>query len=171
MRVKNRTDVFLTILFTIYMFLLVWVILFKLGFSLDELVAERRLNLIPFYYGKKVGVGFHFREVMTNIMIFVPFGVYLCMFRHEPKFRFKLMAIFGTSFVLESLQYILAVGSCDITDLITNTFGGVFGIMMYYAATKLFWRRELINRIVIILATVVTIVVTSGMFVLLAANR
>ena len=44
MRVKNRTDVFLTILFTVYMFLLVWVILFKLGFSLDELVAERRLK-------------------------------------------------------------------------------------------------------------------------------
>ena len=41
--------------------------------------------------------------------------------------RFKLGVIVVTSVMLEVLQYILGIGASDITDVITNTFGGAVG--------------------------------------------
>lgn len=40
------------ILFTIYIFLVIWIILFKLAISIDQLPQFRSINLIPFYYPK-----------------------------------------------------------------------------------------------------------------------
>ena len=41
------------ILFTIYIFLVIWIILFKLSVSIDQLPHFRSINLIPFYYPNK----------------------------------------------------------------------------------------------------------------------
>lgn len=38
------------ILFTIYLFLIIWIILFKLSVSIEQLPHFRSFNLIPFYY-------------------------------------------------------------------------------------------------------------------------
>ena len=43
----------------------------------------------------------------------------------------KLLIIAGISLLLEITQYILAIGSSDITDLITNTAGGLLGCLLY----------------------------------------
>ena len=37
-------------LFIVYLLILVWVILFKLQFSLSEIDYTRNVNLIPFHY-------------------------------------------------------------------------------------------------------------------------
>ena len=63
------------ILFTIYIFLVIWIILFKLSVSIDQLPHFRSINLIPFYYPNKTG--FQIREVLDNLIIFIPFGLYL----------------------------------------------------------------------------------------------
>ena len=44
----------------------------------------------------------------------------------------KLLIIAGISLLLEITQYILAIGSSDITDLITNTAGGLLGICFIF---------------------------------------
>lgn len=43
-----------------------------------------------------------------------------------------------TSIVLEVMQYILGVGASDITDVITNTIGGVAGLGVALGLSKLF---------------------------------
>ena len=43
-----------------------------------------------------------------------------------------------TSVMLEVLQYILGVGASDITDVITNTFGGAVGLGVALGLSKIF---------------------------------
>ena len=50
------------ILFTIYIFLVIWIILFKLSVSIDQLPHFRSINLIPFYYPNKTT--YQIREVL-----------------------------------------------------------------------------------------------------------
>lgn len=76
---KRKSNCLATILFLIYLALLVWIILFKLQFSISDLDKVRSINLIPFHYDKKVGTAFHLTEVLENFLIFVPMGIYLQM--------------------------------------------------------------------------------------------
>ncbi len=167
---KEKTSFLVPLLFAIYMVLLVWIIVFKLQFSISELDTFRSINLIPFYYDNEVGVRFHLTEVLENIAIFAPLGIYLCMLKHEPRFFIKMMFILGTSLALEVLQYIFAIGRSDITDLLTNTCGGILGIVIYLVLAKLFRSRNRANKVIIVIASIVTVLVTGGLAVLLIAN-
>ena len=56
---KRKPNCLATILFLIYLALLVWIILFKLQFSISDLDKVRSINLIPFHYGSPSGPGHH----------------------------------------------------------------------------------------------------------------
>ena len=170
MKKKEKTCFLVPLLFVIYMVLLVWIIVFKLQFSISELDIVRSINLVPFYYGNEIGVRFHLTEILENVVIFAPLGIYLCMLKHEPKFPIKLIFILGTSFALEVLQYIFAIGRSDITDLLTNTCGGMLRIAIYIMLARLFRSRKLANKVIAIIAAIVTVLVTGGLAVLLIAN-
>lgn len=157
-------------LFAVYLILLVWIILFKLQLSIHEMDRVRSINLIPFYYDNEVGMGLHLKEVLGNVAIFIPYGIYLCMLRNEPESRTKFLIILMTSFILEIFQYILSVGRTDITDIITNTCGGVAGIGIYWSATKILRSKKRADTVIVVLASVVTIMVAGGLAVLLAVN-
>lgn len=73
---KKKSYYIASILFLLYLVLLIWIILFKLQFSITALDRVREINLIPFYY--KEEISFHATEVLENVLIFVPFGIYLC---------------------------------------------------------------------------------------------
>lgn len=143
---KRKSNCLATILFLIYLALLVWIILFKLQFSISDLDKVRSINLIPFHYDKEVGAAFHLTEVLENFLIFVPMGIYLQMLLPRTKLYVKFMLIAGTSFLLETMQYILAVGRSDITDVLTNTAGGLLGLAVYSMAARLIGNRIKANR-------------------------
>ena len=165
---KRKSNCFVTILFLIYLALLVWIILFKLQFSISDLDKIRSINFIPFHYDKEVGAAFHLTEVLENFLIFVPMGIYLQMLLPRTKLYVKFMLIAGTSFLLETMQYILAVGRSDITDVLTNTAGG---LAVYSMAARLIGNRIKANRLFSILAGIVSVVVIGLLGFLLFANR
>ena len=80
------------IVFGIYLFLLVWLVLFKFATSLSELPSIRGINLIPFYYDQETGT--HLKEVLYNIIVFIPLGVYVQIFKEDWKLIKKCMAAF-----------------------------------------------------------------------------
>lgn len=169
---KKRPPLFwlMAVLFALYLALLVWIILFKLSFSIRELDRIRSINLIPFYYATAVGARFHLTEVLENVFIFVPFGMYLCMLKPALRFSRKFALILGASFALETAQFILAVGCSDMTDLMTNTFGGILGIGAYSLFVKALGTRERANTIITILAAIVTVLLLCGFSLLLLWN-
>ena len=62
---------------------------------------------------------------------------------------------FFISLGIEVLQFILAIGATDITDLIGNTLGGIVGIGVFYLFSKVFKNKT--NNIINILALIATI--------------
>ena len=50
MKKKEKINYTVPILFLLYLALLIWIILFKLQFSIRDLDRVREINLIPFYY-------------------------------------------------------------------------------------------------------------------------
>ncbi len=157
-------------LFGIYCLLMVWIILFKLSFSLEDLQAltgQRSINLIPFRYDTDVGA-FHWKEVRENILVFIPSGIYWKLL-DDPGKRAILMG-FLTSLTLEAGQFLGTLGAFDITDLITNTLGTALGVLVYGLAVKALRTRERAHKVLGLLALLGTIALLSLIALLILAN-
>lgn len=115
-------------------------------------------------------MGFHLKEVLENAVIFIPLGIYLCMLKHDFSVKVKFIFILMTSLILEISQYILAVGRTDVTDLITNTCGGMAGVGLYWLSVKAFHNKKRLDFIIMVLAAVATIVVIGLLAILLIVN-
>lgn len=152
------------ILFTIYIFLVIWIILFKLAISIDQLPQFRSINLIPFYYPNKTT--YQIRKVLDNLIIFIPFGLYLKTLNIDSKRTVFLGFLF--SFSLELSQYIFCIGASDITDLITNTTGALVGVGIYFLLKKIF--KDKTNKIILTLASIVTFLFVSLIMIILINN-
>lgn len=143
-------------LFLIYFVVIIWVIIFKMSFSIHELTQLRSINLIPYGDSAIVNQQVDFSEIYMNILAFVPFGIYLAMLKPNSAIV-KLVAVVGfTSLSIEVIQYIFAIGASDITDLIGNTFGGLLGILFNRVSVKILKSRQKTNKIFNILATIAT---------------
>ena len=119
-------------LFAAYLFVLLWLVLFKFSYDPVAIVREfrtQRLNLVPFAYGRN-------SEMISNIVAFVPFGVMLGVNFKQAAFWYKIVAVFAFSLAVEIIQFALAIGVADITDLIMNTLGGFVGLAAYAAVSK-----------------------------------
>ena len=124
------------VLFTLYLLTVLWLVLFKISYDIPAILADyqtRSVNLIPFVTWGQTGVS----ESATNLIIFIPFGLFLGMnFRSVAMWRL-LLIVLGFSVVVETLQFVLAIGTTDITDVVTNTVGGLVGLVVYRLASKI----------------------------------
>jgi len=131
------------IVFGIYMIALIWLVLFKLADSIEKIPCVRDLNLIPFYYKEKEGIDFNFsvshvQEVLDNVLIFIPVGFYFKLLFSKIKTEKLVISCFLLSLLFEISQFIFALGISDITDLLTNTGGGLLGMGIYHYMRKTF---------------------------------
>lgn len=83
-------------------------------------------------------------EILFNILIFIPFGFFMGRFS-ERSFLGKWGTIFLVSLFVETLQYIFGIGATDITDIITNTSGGLMGLLLYHAFQKNERRQDVVS--------------------------
>jgi glycopeptide antibiotics resistance protein len=153
----------------IYLILLVWLILFKLSTNFADLSHIRSINFIPFKGAMTVNQAAEFKEILYNIIVFIPLGVYVSVFKSDWSGAKRIALCLGASFIFEALQFIFAIGVSDITDLITNTLGGLIGIMAYGALRN----RCKKNFIAIInsLGLAIEALAITMLGILLAANR
>ena len=131
-KVNNPTNRLTTVLFIIYLIALYWILLFKLGVRFSYM-GERRTNLVPFSE-----LFILTSENILNVVIFVPLGIYAGILFEKWLFGKKLFFVFLLALLVEGLQYILRVGAFDITDIITNTLGGIIGLMIFKGLEKAF---------------------------------
>lgn len=114
----------------LYVLTLLWLVLFKLSSDIPTVLADRqtrRLNLIPFVTLGQTGLS----ETVSNIVIFIPFGLLLRITFKETSLGRLILGIAGFSSVCEALQYLWAIGTTDVTDVVTNTLGGLAGLLVY----------------------------------------
>lgn len=102
------------------------------------------MNLEPFI-DVTFGRGDFIRQVVLNIIMMIPFGFIFPIIKSNDskKVFFKtILYTFSFSLCIELLQPLISSSrSSDITDLITNTIGGIIGYILYIVF------RPLINKI------------------------
>jgi len=169
LKTSNETQKKITkILFIVYLLVLIWIILFKMSFSIQDLPRFRGINLIPFKGTAIVNNTLDYSEILNNILIFVPFGLYLSMLKPHETFLKKITPIAIVSLLFESIQYIFAIGGTDITDFIGNTLGGIIGITIYFIARNFFKKQTI--KIINILATIGTFGILALLLILILTN-
>lgn len=76
--------------------------------------------------------------MLFNLISFIPLGVCFPLI----KTNLSSLRIVGTGFLIsllfECLQYILAIGITDITDLTLNTLGVCVGLLIYQIFIRVF---------------------------------
>lgn len=106
---------------------------------LFELVTSRDIsiggtNLIPFreMFRYTIGSDNFYRQVVGNIILFMPFGFFATYYTKVNKIRTITLITFLVSFTIESVQKF--IGRCfDIDDIILNVLGGIAGFLIYVA--------------------------------------
>ena len=159
---KNEKKITVALLI-VYLLVLSWIILFKLQFSFSALDHIREINLIPF------GGSVNFDEIINNAIVFIPVGAYFSLLFKNKSALKAIGSVFGISFVYEIIQFIFAIGASDITDLISNTLGGIIGVALVYVLSIVLKDKthKILNRI----AMVCTVLVVIFLFMLLAVNN
>lgn len=142
-------------LFALYILALVWIIVFKLQFSIGSLQQIRAINFIPFYDKNIKDAKVYIHDMVYNMLVFIPFGIYICILRRDRPFIRKIAPIFLSSFAFELIQYVFGIGATDINDLILNTLGGILGIGVFHVLEKIF--KDKSQRIVNISAIAATV--------------
>ena len=155
--VSHRTGVLTIVLFAIYAALLIGVILFKFPFSSEATGDGRTVNLIPLAGSFGPNGALRLDELVENILIFVPLGVYIGMVKRNWSFVKRFLPIAATSVAFEAIQYIFEIGRADITDVLTNTLGGLIGIGVYAVLSRALGHR--IDRVFNAVALVLTVFV------------
>lgn len=165
---KEKKNTLTIVLFMIYVLALIWIILLKLQFSFTEIDRVRSINLIPLQGSVIINGIVSLNEIFDNIIVFIPFGIYINMLKNKWSFIQKVLPIISVSLTFEVLQFIFAIGRTDITDLLGNTLGGIIGIFIYAVLLKIFKNKtiKIINTVALILTVCALALIT----LLLIAN-
>jgi glycopeptide antibiotics resistance protein len=157
------------VLFAIYALVLVGVILFKFPFSYQEDGSGRVLNLIPLAGSYREDGGLRVDELVENVLIFVPLGLYLSMVARSWSFWKKTLLILGATVAFEVVQYVFVLGRADITDVLTNAIGGVLGIGVYVLLTRALKAKT--DRVINVVALILTVAALAELGFLLSHAR
>ena len=155
-------------LYFVYLAFVVWVILLKFNITPADLPHLRNINLILYGESGIINGQLDVRELVENILIFVPFGVYAGMLVKERSWWKVILAGAGFSLILETLQYVFAIGASDITDVINNTLGAALGMFLWKGFHRIAGERSFM--IAQVTATIGTVGMIGMSALLLIAN-
>ena len=102
----------------------------------DAFSDSHSFNLRP-YIDLILKRGDYKRQIVLNILMFVPFGI---LYPAVTKSSFVKTVLCGTLFSLtiEILQFLFSTRIADITDLINNTAGAFIGAVLWFVILKPF---------------------------------
>lgn len=120
------------IFFSVYLLILTWGILFKFAtriYDIPFFMNYRYINWMPFAEPLIVDGRIIWEEMVFNLLAFAPFGFLFPL--RNPKTSTARVLLFGCllSLLYEVLQYMLAIGMADVTDVLLNTVGIGLGIL------------------------------------------
>lgn len=146
----------LTVLFAVYMYILVKIILFKFGHvDLMSLLHQGKAaladmnriqyrwdmaNTVPF---RTITENLHSQSLYDsiqfygNIGVFIPLGMFIPYLTRGWKLDFftyasVLILSFALCLLLETIQLLCSIGMFDVDDLILNTTGGMIGCVLFH---------------------------------------
>lgn len=169
---KKTINLLLIVPFVFYTGFLLWNILFKYVSPIEVFSGNRyfsrTINLIPF--NDIIQGNYNKLDLFGNIILFIPLGIYISILLDKNKTLKNILIILIVSLVFESCQYIFGIGATDITDITTNTFGGVIGIYVYKMLILLFKDGEKVKKIIAICSFIMMLIVSLLLIGIIIAN-
>jgi glycopeptide antibiotics resistance protein len=98
---------------------------------------------------------FAFGNVVGNIAIFIPLGIYLPLLKKDKRILKNLSYIFIVSLLVEIIQGLLGIGVSDVDDIILNSFGGLVGVLGYKFLLLLLRDEKKVSTVITILSGII----------------
>lgn len=143
---------FLNLIFIIYILCLYHVVTFQdINYGTN--------NFIPFKEIFRYTIGSHkfFRNIIGNILLFVPFGFFTSYYLKNKKMITTFILTLITSTTIEIVQYYIG-RVFDIDDIILNVIGGIIGFLLFigfdairHRLPKLFKSDAFLNILIILI--------------------
>lgn len=126
--------------FLAYLFVLFYMLFFAEAFGRSGHVEEYRYNTTLFQeierfyrYGKSHSWDLFLINVVGNVVVFIPFGMFLpCLFPRCRNILLTMLFSLEFSLAVEITQLISRVGRFDVDDLLLNTIGGSVGCLLFF---------------------------------------
>lgn len=102
------------------------------------------VNLVPFHSVReslKYGRGPVSWDMLYNMAMFIPFGIIYSYYQRNFRIHKAIGMSCLTTFLIESMQFILKTGVVDIDDFIINTLGSLIGIALYCIVQKIAMKK------------------------------
>lgn len=150
---------FLNLLFIIYALLLYRLL------TNTELNSSSGMNLVPFQEILRYPIGspgFN-KNVIGNILIFIPFGYFVSSYIKASKISHILIVSVTTSLVVEFVQKYIG-RSFDIDDVLLNVTGAIIGFLLFIGLTAIkkrlpkFMRSDLFYNIICLIIGVIAVI-------------
>lgn len=103
----------------------------------NQRIIFRSINFVPFrsimeyVSGSTDNFRNAFDNVVGNIVIFIPLGIYLPLMKKDKRTVINFLFILTVSILVEIIQGVFGIGVSDIDDIILNGLGGLLGILGY----------------------------------------
>ena len=168
---KSYLHVICYAIFMIYLLFLMKIVLFKYIGLVDvvkeiatgNLMGFRSINLIPLTsiieFSKIILEGDFtrgFNNIIGNIFIFAPLGYFLpLLFNKCKRINMVILVGFIISFLFETCQYLMYLGSADIDDIILNLIGTVIGFAFYQIIIRLVKEKKTIKYTMTIIFSII----------------
>ncbi len=141
---KKYEKIVFRILFAIYILLVIYFLFF--AEMTGRTLADRsyHYNLVLFkeikrfiVYRNQLGAFSVTANLLGNVLIFLPFGMLVpFLTKRFKKFWSVVLLTLELSVLVELVQLVTKVGSCDVDDILLNTIGGMIGFACYAIAVR-----------------------------------
>lgn len=124
----------LSLIFILYILLLYYIVTYQ-----DNNYGTNNFILFKEIFRYKIISKLFIRNVLGNILLFVPLGIFSCYYI-KVKHLYPILVL---SFLISScIEYIqIKIGrTFDVDDIILNTFGGILGYFIYRYGLKIFFK-------------------------------
>ncbi len=148
-------------------FIIYTLLLFELVTSTD--LKSYSNNFIPFkeIFRYDLTSPLFYRNVLGNILLFLPFGYFTSYFVKVNKSYLNLIIIFITSFSIEFIQSQIG-RSFDIDDMLLNIIGGYLGYLLYKISSKLVVKYSVRIKNNILINVISIVIIFMLIYVILA---
>ena len=140
-KLRTRNQKIGWVLFVLYLMALLYLMFFsemeQRGFGAK---SDYTYNLTPFLeirryivFFRQIGLRGVILNLYGNIIGFMPFGFILGVISQRCRAHWynAVICTYLLSYGIEMVQLITRAGSCDVDDIILNTFGGALGYLVF----------------------------------------
>lgn len=137
---KIKKNTWMWVCFIAYLLVLFYMLFFAEAFGRTGHVEEYRYNVTLFQeikrfyqYGKSHSWNLFLINVVGNVVVFIPFGMFLPrLFARCRNLFLTILISLEFSLAIEITQLLSRVGRFDVDDLLLNAIGGCVGCILYY---------------------------------------